>query len=82
MIRELSVVIGLVFLTVAPIFAGIFVAVDFWVGYQCKSFGEVTEKETRYMNFDSCYVKTPSGWQRWDEYKVRAMASEAAKELK
>ena len=44
--------------------------------YNCSSYAEMTGKRTEYKWFDSCYVETKDGWQRWDEYKVRAAASE------
>jgi hypothetical protein len=44
--------------------------------YKCSSYAEMTGKRTEYKWFDSCYVETKDGWQRWDEYKVRAAASE------
>lgn len=47
--------------------------------YQCKQYAQITGKETRMSEFDSCYVKTATGWQRWDEYKARAIASEGLK---
>lgn len=44
--------------------------------YQCNNYQQVAGKETKYAAFDACYVKTDGGWQRWDEYKARAIASE------
>ena len=44
--------------------------------YNCSSYAEMTGKRTEHKWFDSCYVETKDGWQRWDEYKVRAVASE------
>jgi len=53
---------------------------NYHTAYQCKSYQEITQKETKYANFDSCYIKTTAGWQRWDEYKARAIASEGLKD--
>lgn len=44
--------------------------------YQCSNYQETTGLKTKYKIFDSCYIQTKSGWQRWDEYKMRATASE------
>ena len=47
--------------------------------HQCNAYSTVTGKQTRYVQFDECYVKTAQGYQRWDEYKARAVASEGLK---
>lgn len=47
------------------------------VSYECSSYERVTGKETKYAYFDSCYIKTADGWQRWEEYKARAVTNES-----
>lgn len=47
-----------------------------YTNYQCSNYQKVTGKETKYVLFDTCYVQTADGFQRWDEYKIRAAASE------
>lgn len=54
-------------------------AVDLFARYQCSSFHAITGKATKYATLDSCYISTAEGWQRWDEYKARAVASEGLK---
>lgn len=54
-------------------------ALDLFARYQCSSFQTITGKATKYATLDSCYVSTAEGWQRWDEYKARAVASEGLK---
>ena len=44
--------------------------------YLCSNYERIAAKETSYANFDTCYIKTAQGYQRWDEYKIRAAASE------
>jgi hypothetical protein len=44
--------------------------------YQCNNYAELTGKETRWITLDACYVKTERGWQRWEEYIARGIASE------
>ena len=44
--------------------------------YQCNNYQRVTGVQTKYVALDTCYVHTAKGWQRWDEYKTRAIASE------
>ena len=46
-----------------------------WHRYSCKQYAAITTKETKYSNFDACYVKTENGFQRWDEYTARATAN-------
>jgi hypothetical protein len=62
-------------------FGALFLVSDQYVQYQCGNYTRATGKETRYMRFDSCYINTESGWQRWDEYKMRAAASEGLSAL-
>lgn len=52
---------------------------NFYGGYQCGNYAAITGKETKWLAFDSCYVKTERGWQKWDEYTARAIASEGLK---
>lgn len=47
--------------------------------YQCENYAEISGNESRYAAFDTCYVKTNDGWQRWDEYLSRSVASEGLK---
>lgn len=66
-----------------PIMLGIllFVGSFLWLvnagnRYQCNNYRELTGIETKWVTLDVCYIKTPSGWQRWDEYKARAVTNE------
>jgi len=47
--------------------------------YQCDNYQKMTGKLTEYVFFDSCYIKTGDGWQRWDEYKARAFTNEGVR---
>lgn len=42
----------------------------------CSNYQENTGKPTKWEFADACYIKTESGWQRWDEYKARATTNE------
>ena len=56
---------------------GIFlVGINEFTRYQCNNFHRITGKNVKYANMDACYIETPTGYQRWDEYKLRAAASE------
>jgi hypothetical protein len=70
--RELFV---LVFLVIAGI-VGVCFSVDLLSQRSCNNYERLTGTETQYERFDSCYVRTSAGFQRWDEYKARAVASE------
>lgn len=52
---------------------------DLFARYKCRNFQAITGKATKYATLDSCYISTAEGWQRWDEYKARAVASEGLK---
>lgn len=41
--------------------------------YQCNNYEKITGIETRWATLDICYVKTTNGYERWDEYKARAV---------
>ncbi len=47
--------------------------------YTCGNYEEMSGRKTKYLWLDECYVKTDSGYQRWDEYTARATASEGLK---
>lgn len=44
--------------------------------YQCGFYAEQTGRLTKWHALDACYIQTADGWQHWDEYKFRAIASE------
>jgi len=48
--------------------------------YTCSNYQKVTGTETRWVLLDECYIKTPQGWQRYDEFKALAIASEGMNE--
>lgn len=66
----------IVFVLLAGTFTLPFGITEFYGRYQCGFYGEMTGKETKWHALDACYIKTDAGWQRWDEYKARAIASE------
>lgn len=53
---------------------------DAYTRYQCSNYQEITGRETKWATMDSCYIKTDAGFQRWDEYKARAVASQGLSE--
>lgn len=74
--RELLYALVGFVLVLAAIFAPFVLIAEIASRYQCNNYEEATGKETKYLLLDSCYVKTDAGWQRWDEYKNRSIASE------
>ena len=38
--------------------------------YVCGQYEKITGFESRFSNFDACYVKRDGRWWRWDEYKM------------
>lgn len=52
------------------------VFVNFFEQRSCNIYSEVTGKQTKYRQFDYCYIETDKGFQRLDEYKARIIASE------
>lgn len=74
--KEMLVVFGIVALAVVVLFGGIVLASDLSNRYSCNNYEKVGGVETRYVTLDTCYINTERGWQRWDEYKVRAFTNE------
>lgn len=66
---------GKFLLYLAAVFGGILLlalaGADLEGRYECYSYQKVTGIETKWRFLNACYVKTPNGWQRWDEYKLR-----------
>ena len=66
-------------LVIGLLFGGIMLGANYWESYKCGNYEKVTGKATKWIFMDECYVQTNAGWQRWDEYKDRAIASERLK---
>ncbi len=64
---------------VGALAAVILVLLNFYGQYQCENYKTITGKNTKYARFDICYIETETGFQRWDEYKARSVASEGLK---
>ena len=71
------VVIPIVLLGV--ILGGTVWGVDAMQARSCAIYTEETGIETKWRHFDECYLKTPSGWMPWSEFKARVITKEAAK---
>lgn len=67
------------FLFVVVLFAVIVGAADFMVQRSCSIYEEETGTATKYRHLDSCYIKTPTGFMRWEEFKARAITREQTK---
>ena len=72
MIKDTTIILGL-FLGLMASFATI---ANGYGAYQCNNYAKITGKETRWAMFDACYIKTKQGFQRYDEYKMRAITNE------
>jgi len=38
-----------------------------YVDWQCSNYQEITGNETKYIDFDACYVKQGADWVRYDD---------------
>ncbi len=54
-------------------------SINLMVQRSCSIYAEETGTETKYRHFDTCYIKTPTGFMRWDEFKARATTREQTK---
>lgn len=73
--REVKELLGL-FLFLFFSLSGLLLMANSVIKHQCNNYQKITGIETKVATLDSCYIKTDEGWQRWDEYKARATASE------
>ena len=76
MVKEIVIVLGACLAIIALIVGGIMLIVSIIGSYRCESYSRITGKNTQWNTFDNCYIETAQGWQRWDEYTKRAIASE------
>ena len=77
--KELVFIIVSILAVLAVVFGGIALASNVYGSYQCAAYERITGKKTMWHTLDICYVQTSDGWQRWDEYTKRAIASEGLK---
>lgn len=77
----LTVILVFGIVGIVVLFGGIAIFGHFYGTYQCSNYNHITGKETRYAAFDTCYIKTADGWQRWDEYVRRGAASEGLRSV-
>ena len=75
-VLDFLLVVGLPILALFALFVA---GLHFYGKYQCENYQEITGKKTQYASFDTCYIETGNGFQRWDEYKARSIASEGLK---
>ena len=61
------------------IIGGVVLGTDAMQARSCAIYTEETGIETKWRHFDECYLKTPSGWMPWSEFKARAITKEATK---
>lgn len=67
------------FLVIGLMFGGLIFVSNYWESYRCGNYEKITGKATKWVFVDACYIQTDAGWQRWDEYTDRAIASEGLK---
>jgi hypothetical protein len=77
--RDLIKIFALLILLFAVVVSGVVLLSNWYGDYQCGKYEMVVGKQTKWITFDECYVQVNNGWQRWDEYKIRAAASEGLK---
>ena len=52
----------------------IFYGMNSYTKYKCSQYQTVTGKPTRYVNFDSCYIKDKGVYERYEVYKMKSVA--------
>lgn len=56
-----------------------FTIADAFRQYDCNAYSEVTGRETRYVDFNTCYVRYGDEWYSLDEHKAIVIARENLK---
>lgn len=70
--KEIGIACGIIAVFILAALA----LIDLYGSYQCSAYHKITGKAVKWQTLDICYIETPDGWQRWDEYTKRAIASE------
>ena len=74
--HDLKIFIAVILMFLMGIFSLLIIPSEIYGRYVCSNYEDMTGKQTNWVAFDSCYVLTDDGFQRWDEYKSRVTASE------
>lgn len=64
---EFMIVLFIFFLAIGFLVTAPVVFAD---AYACKTYQEITGKETKYAGFD-CFIKAGNEWMLYEEYKLR-----------
>lgn len=78
-VQDFLIVVGIVLGLAFVVFTTVLGTAHALEGYACRTYSEVTGRKTQFRFIAGCFVETDSGWQVWDEYKARAIASEGLK---
>ena len=70
-----------IFLTALTIF-GIIISAEYHLQYRCHNYQEVTDRQTKYVFMDNCYINTGTEWLTRSEYKAVIVASERLRGIK
>lgn len=55
------------FVAVCVVVIGLFIyGIDAYSEWQCDNYNELTGRDTKYINFDVCYVNVNDEWVRYD----------------
>ena len=76
MTNDLLDFMGFIILPAVFIIGGIGLAGNEYGKYVCRNYEQITKLETKWVTLDTCYINTPGGWLRYDEYKARAYTNE------
>ena len=74
--HDFKIFIAVILTVLIGIFSLFIISAEMYGRYVCSNYEDMTAKQTNWVAFDSCYVLTDAGFQRWDEYKSRVTASE------
>ena len=63
--KEVFIILGIF----GALIVGINVGVNAYQNYRCDQFELVTEKPTRWVHFDTCYIQHKGEWVSYENYE-------------
>ena len=74
MIKDFFGLMLVAFLLIVGITAPLIAGQNYYNSWTCGNFAELSKVETKYVNWDTCYVKAGDQFIRYEEYMKRAIA--------
>lgn len=74
--KEFVVLMGSLILGILLFSLFTFTGISYYEQWQCNTFSSLSGKESKYVFYDTCYVKHNGQYMRYSEYEKRAIAKD------